>query len=336
MTIGPKAMSLVRLSRIGLAVPTGFCITGKVFREHLERNKLTARLKSAVDELAKTTPADRESVLSSIRQDVTEAPLSEEVQRRIENHYRKLGAERVAVRSSGTAEDLPGHSFAGQYDTYLGIANLKDCIEAVKKCWASLWTLRAYEYRERNGFDHLKINMAVIVQSLIAADASGIIFTVDPLTGRRGNVVIEACFGLGEALVSGKVTPDRFVVDKRNFKLLARTISEKKVECVLDKNGLVKERNVPKERSTVCCLDKKQVKRLAKLARKVETEFGCPRTSSGQYVKRKSISSNPGRLPPLGWRNLARNSQSGPPSVSKKSCLMLLHLLRGRCFSPGK
>jgi len=90
-------MSLVRLSRIGLAVPTGFCITGKVFREHLERNKLTARLKSAVDELAKTTPADRESVLSSLRQDVTEAPLSEEVQRRIENHYRKLGAERVEV-----------------------------------------------------------------------------------------------------------------------------------------------------------------------------------------------------------------------------------------------
>ena len=285
--IGPKAASLIRLSRIGLAVPAGFCITGTVFREHLEQNNLTAYIKSAVDEFAKTKPAAKGAVLSSLRRDVTEAPLSEEVRRRIENLYRKLGAERVAVRSSGTAEDLPGHSFAGQYDTYLGIANLKDCIEAVKKCWASLWTLRAYEYREKNRFDHLKINMAVIVQPLIAADASGVIFTVDPVTGSRSRIVIEACFGLGEALVSGKVTPDRFVVDKSKLKLLSRTISEKKVECVLDKNGLVKERNVPKERSTVCCLDKKQVKRLAKLARKVETEFGCPQDIEWAICKKK-------------------------------------------------
>ncbi|MEE9371229.1 MAG: PEP/pyruvate-binding domain-containing protein, partial [Sedimentisphaerales bacterium] len=222
--VGPKAMSLIRLSRIGLAVPAGFCITGAVFREHLEQNNLIVRVKSAVDELAmdlaipfgKTKPKAKGALLSSLRQAVVEAPLAEEIRSRIENHYRKLGAERVAVRSSGTAEDLPDHSFAGQYDTYLGIANLEDCIEAVKKCWASLWTLRAYEYREKNGFDHLTINMAVIVQPLIAADASGVIFTVDPLTGSRSRIVIEACFGLGEALVSGKVTPDRFVVDKRN------------------------------------------------------------------------------------------------------------------------
>jgi phosphohistidine swiveling domain-containing protein len=285
--VGTKAAGLVRMKRICISVPAGFCITGTVFREHLEKNNLIGRIRAALDELAKTKPAARVAVLSSLRQAVTEAPLSEEVQRQIENHYRQLGAERVAVRSSGTAEDLPGHSFAGQYDTYLGIANLKDCIEAVKKCWASLWTLRAYEYRERNGFDHLKINMAVIVQSLVAADASGVIFTADPATGERGNMVIEACFGLGEALVSGKVTPDRFVVDKRNFKLLARTISEKKIECVLDKNGLVKELNVPKERSTVCCLDKKQVKRLAKLARKVEAEFGCPQDIEWAICKKK-------------------------------------------------
>ncbi len=139
-----------------------------------------------------------------------------------------------------------------------------------------MWTRRAYEYREKNGFDHLKINMAVIVQSLIAADTSGIIFTADPLTGRRGSIVIEASFGLGEALVSGKVTPDRFVVNKSNLKILSQTISEKKIECVLEPNGLVEEKTVPTERSTVCCLDKQQVKRLAKFARKIETEFGRP------------------------------------------------------------
>jgi len=287
MAIGPKAASLVRLSRIGLAVPDAFCITGTVFREHLERNNLTTYIKSAVDKLAKIKPGAKGALLSSLRQAVTEAPLSEEVRHKIENHYRTLGADFVAVRSSGTAEDLPGHSFAGQYDTYLGIANLEDCIEAIKKCWASLWTLRAYEYQEKNGFDHLKINMAVIVQSLIATDASGVIFTVDPVTGERGNMVIEACFGLGEALVSGKVTPDRFIVGKNNLKIHYYTISEKKIECVLDKNGLVKEQTIPNEKSSACCLDKTQVKRLAKLARKIEAEFGCPQDIEWTICKKK-------------------------------------------------
>jgi pyruvate,water dikinase len=184
---------------------------------------------------------------------------------------------------------LPGHSFAGQYDTYLGISNSKDCIEAVRKCWASLWTLRAYEYREKNGFDHLSINMAVIVQSLIDADTSGVMFTVDPVKDSRSSIVIEACFGLGEALVSGKVTPDRFIVSKNRFTLLSGTISEKKIEHVLDRHGTVKEQTVPKERASVCCLDKKQLKRLAKLARKIETEFGCPQDIEWAIYNKKKI-----------------------------------------------
>jgi pyruvate,water dikinase len=285
--IGPKAVSLVRMKRISLAVPFGFCITAAAFREHLAKNNLLARLKTAVDELAKTGSQAKGALLSDLRKVIIQAPMAETIRQDIEEHYRKLGTKYVAVRSSGTAEDLPGHSFAGQYDTYLGISNSADCIEAVKKCWASLWTLRAYEYRENNGFDHLKINMAVIVQSLIAAEASGVIFTVDPLTGRRGNMVIEACFGLGEALVSGKVTPDRLVVDKKKLNLLSRKISEKKIECVLDRDGTVKEQAVPKERSLICCLDKKQVKRLAKLARKVEAEFGCPQDIEWAICEKK-------------------------------------------------
>ncbi|NQT00514.1 MAG: hypothetical protein HQ580_00680 [Planctomycetes bacterium] len=274
--VGPKAASLMRMSRAGLAVPAGFCVTAAVFWEHIERNNLTDRIKSTADELAKTNPEAKTAVLSNLREAIVGAPLSEAARLKIENHYLTLSVKHVAVRSSGTAEDLPDHSFAGQYDTYLGIASLKDCFEAIKKCWASLWTRRAYEYREKNGFDHLKINMAVIVQSLIAADTSGVIFTADPVTGRRGSIVIEACFGLGEALVSGKVTPDRFVVNKSNLKLLSQTISEKKIECVLEPNGLIKEKTIPMERSTVCCLDNKQVKRLAKFARKIESEFGQP------------------------------------------------------------
>jgi phosphohistidine swiveling domain-containing protein len=285
--VGPKALSLIRLGRLRLAVPAGFCITAAAFREHLEHNNLLARLKAAVDELAKTSPQAKEETLSVLRQDIIKAPLAEAIRHEIEEHYQKLGAKYVAVRSSGTAEDLPGHSFAGQYDTYLGISNTADCIEAVKKCWASLWTLRAYEYRERNGFDHLTINMAVIVQSLIAADASGVMFTVDPIKDSRSSIVIEACFGLGEALVSGKVTPDRFVVSKKGLTLLSSTISEKKIEHTIGRNGLVEEKNVPDERSSVCCLDKKQVEKLAKYARKIEVEFGSPQDIEWAIHKNK-------------------------------------------------
>jgi phosphohistidine swiveling domain-containing protein len=285
--IGPKTLSLIRLGQIGLNVPAGFCITADVFCEHLEQNNLLARLKAATDELTKAESQAKEKLLSTLRQDIFEAPLAGAIRYEIEEQYNKLGAKYVAVRSSGTAEDLPGHSFAGQYDTYLGISNLEDCIEAVKKCWASLWTLRAYEYRQQNGFDHLKIDMAVIVQSLIAADTSGVIFTVDPITGSRSNMVIEACFGLGETLVSGKATPDRFVVGKKKLKLLSSKTSEKKIECILDEDGIVKEQAVPRERSLSECLDKKQVKRLAKLARKVETEFGCPQDIEWAVCEKK-------------------------------------------------
>ena len=285
--IGPKALSLIRLGRLGLAVPAGFCITAAAFREHLEQNKLLARLKAAADELAKAESRGKEKILSSLRQAIIQAPLAETVRHEIEENYRKLSANYIAVRSSGTAEDLPGHSFAGQYDTYLGISSSADCIEAVKKCWASLWTLRAFEYREKNSFDHLKINMAVIVQSLIAADTSGVMFTVDPVKDSRSSIVIEACFGLGEALVSGKVTPDRFVVSKKRLKLLSQTISEKKIERTVHQNGLIEEKNIPNERSSVCCLDKKQVEKLAKFARKIEAEFGSPQDIEWAIHKKK-------------------------------------------------
>jgi phosphoenolpyruvate synthase/pyruvate phosphate dikinase len=275
-TIGPKAMSLARLSQLGFKVPAGFCITAAVFREHLEQNNLLAHLKTATEELAKTESRPKEQLLSALRQTIIEAPLSETIRHEIEEHYNNLGADYVAVRSSGTAEDLLGHSFAGQYDTYLGISNVKDCIEAVKKCWASLWTLRAYEYRQRNNFDHLSINMAVIVQSLIAADSSGVMFTVDPVKDSRSSIVIEACFGLGETLVSGKVTPDRFVVSKKSLKLLYSTISEKKIISTINRNGLVEEKNILDERASICCLGKKHAVKLAKIAKKIEAEFGSP------------------------------------------------------------
>jgi len=285
--IGPKAMSLVRLGRVGVAVPAAFCITEKVFREHIEQSNLKDHVKSVVEQLAKTEPGDRPSLLADLRKAIAQAPMAEKYRSEIEAGYRALQANHVAVRSSAAAEDMPGHSFAGQYDTYLGVSNVRDCIDAVKKCWASLWTQRAYEYRERNGFDHLKVSMAAIVQSLVDSDTSGVMFTSDPVTGSRSSIVIEACFGLGQALVSGKVTPDRFVLSKKKLRLRNRIIGEKKIECILDGNGLAIEQALSNRKSATLSLNERQARRLAGFAVKVETEFGCPQDIEWAISNRK-------------------------------------------------
>jgi len=285
--VGAKAQSLARMGRIGLPVPPGFCITAAAFREHLERNNLISSIKSAVDELSTASHAAKKSALSDLRQTIINAPLADSLSEQIEQHYIALRAKHAAVRSSATAEDLPGHSFAGQYDTFLGVSNFQKCIEAVKKCWASLWTERAYDYRQNNGFDHFAVNMAVIVQTLVQAEASGVLFTADPRYGPSGNIIIESCFGLGQTLVSGRVTPDRFAVHRKKLWLLFHKISEKKVECVLDSRGTVKERKVPDERSIAWTLEKKQIKRLAKLAQKVEAGLGCPQDIEWAVCKNK-------------------------------------------------
>jgi len=285
--VGAKALSLARMDRFGLPIPPGFCVTAAAYREHIKTNNLVGRIKSTVERLSKSSQIDKKSVLLDLRQTIIDAPLNDTLRQQIEDHYRTLAAGRVAVRSSATAEDLPDHSFAGQYDTFLGVADPKECIEAVKKCWASLWTKRAFDYRQNNGFDHTAVNMAVIVQSLIAADASGVIFTADPRYGREGNIVIESCFGLCQALVSGQVSPDRFVVHRKKLWLLFHAISEKKIECVLDSNGSVKEQQLSHEKSITPSLAKKQIKKLAKLARKVETGFGCPQDIEWAVVRSK-------------------------------------------------
>ncbi|MBN2183127.1 MAG: hypothetical protein JW715_14540 [Sedimentisphaerales bacterium] len=275
-TIGSKAANLARMSRLNLPVPDGFIVGGSFYRQHLERNNLIPRVKSVLDKRTKTNTAKISTLLSDLREAVIKAPMAEIHRLEIEKNYNSLGADYLAVRSSATAEDLPEHSFAGQYESYLGVNNLPDCITAVKKCWASLWTQRAFDYRRQNGIDNLQVDMAVIVQALVSADTSGVIFTADPLTGRRESIVIEACFGLGDALVSGKVSPDRFVYDKKKQKLQTWSVSEKKIEHILDDKGTVKEQAISGEKSITRTLNKKQIKRLAKFAERVETEFGCP------------------------------------------------------------
>jgi len=218
---GSKAVGLARLARAGLPIPPGFCITCSAYREHLEENALAGEVRSLAASIATSHLEERSAALETLRQRITAATLRDELGEEIARMYRDLGADAVAVRSSATAEDLAGSSFAGQYDTFLDVQNVERCLEAVRECWASLWTERAFDYRERNGFDHLGVDMAVIVQELIPAEAAGVIFTADPVTGRDDRITIEAVPGLGEALVSGRAAPDRFVLSKRGIKVIA-------------------------------------------------------------------------------------------------------------------
>jgi pyruvate,water dikinase len=274
--VGFKALSLARMHRLALCVPPGFCVTAAAYREHLNRDDIVPIIEAALSKLENAAAEEKAAVLSDIRQAITEPPMSDVLRREIATYYKALRESRLAVRSSATAEDLPGCSFAGLYETYLGIAGLEGCVEAIKKCWASLWTERAYEYRQKNSFNHLKVDMAVIVQSLIPADASGVTFTAEPASDRRERIVIEACFGLGNTLVSGKVTPDRFVINKNTLETISRNLAEKRIESVLDGSGSVKEQTVPAGRASACSISAATCRKLAKLAKRVEAEFGCP------------------------------------------------------------
>jgi phosphohistidine swiveling domain-containing protein len=274
--IGPKALSLVRLRRIGLTVPASFCIPVEAYREHVKAHGILRQIAAALDTLVSVSGEQKRSILSEVREAIIQAPMAEETRHAIETHYHRLRAGFVAVRSSATAEDLPGQSFAGQYDTYLGITDSEECLAAIRRCWASLWTERAWEYREQNGFDHRVVGMAVIVQTLVPAAASGVLFTMDPASGRSDRIIIEACFGLGEILVSGQVTPDRFVVRKRGLRLLAKTISDKRIESVLDQHGGIRQQWIAPERVSRASIERRAVIRLARLARHAEVQLGGP------------------------------------------------------------
>src|SRR6059058_1743064 len=225
--VGGKGAHLGELSRIaGLRVPAGFCVTTDAFR------RILAAAPSIDDRLARLSrlkPDDRVAIRAlstEIRRTLEAIAIPDDLAATITRPLVRLGEQAAyAVRSSATAEDLPAASFAGQHDTYLNVVGPAAILQHVSRCWASLFTERAVTYRLRNGFDHRKIHMAVVVQRMVFPHAAGILFTADPVTGDRTVATVDAGFGLGEALVSGLVNPDVFKV--RHGEVVARTISAK-------------------------------------------------------------------------------------------------------------
>src|SRR5215207_10094117 len=246
--VGGKGAHLGELSRIeGIRVPAGFCVTTDAFR----RVMADARsIEDRLDRLSRLNPDDREAVgtlSAEVRRTVEGIAIAEDLAAAITGALARLGEHAgYAVRSSATAEDLPTASFAGQQDTYLNVVGPAAILHHITRCWASLFTERAVTYRLRNGFDHRKVHMAVVVQQMVFPDAAGILFTADPITGNRKVAAVEASFGLGEALVSGLVNPDVFKV--RDAEVVAKAIAAKQREVHASPAGGTQEQAIDPER----------------------------------------------------------------------------------------
>jgi pyruvate,water dikinase len=274
--VGGKGAHLGELSRIdSLRVPAGFCVTTDAFQRIVAE---APSIDDQLDRLSRLTVDDPEAIRAmsaEIRCAIEAIAIPDDLAAAITRSIARLGEHAgYAVRSSATAEDLPAASFAGQQDTYLNAVGPAAILQHVSKCWASLFTERAVTYRLRNGFDHRKVHMAVVVQRMVSPQASGILFTADPVTGNRKVVSVEACFGLGEALVSGMVNADVYKV--RDGEVVAKTVSTKQLAIYSSETGGTYEQAIDREQQTLPALTDAHIVRLAQLGRRIEAHFGRP------------------------------------------------------------
>ncbi|MFA9515628.1 phosphoenolpyruvate synthase [Halopenitus sp. H-Gu1] len=277
-TVGGKAASLGELTGAGLPVPPGFTVTAETYRTFIQDAGIDEELFAAVNVDPEDSAALREAEERASELILgTELPAS--VREEILESYRQLGDDDteafVAVRSSATAEDLPDASFAGQQDTYLNVRE-EQLLQRVKDCWASLFTQRAIYYRQRKGFPHENVDIAVVVQQMVDAEKSGVMFTSHPSTGEP-QIIIEAAWGLGEAVVSGSVSPDNYVYDRRTDEVIEATIADKKVMMEKDsQTGETVELEVPEERRNARVLSDEEIGKLVALGERVEDHYETP------------------------------------------------------------
>lgn len=281
LSVGGKGANLGELTRAGIRVPPGFVVTTTCFNEFLSaldpNRTLRAKIEALnADDTAAITAASRE-----VRAELEGAPLPASAEDEIAAHYAQLCAGNtdmpVAVRSSATSEDSEDASFAGLQDTYLWLRGAERVIHHVRACWASLYSPESISYRRRLNFPEEGLSMGVVVQQMVNSRCSGVMFTRSPLTGDRSVIVIEGSYGLGSAIVSGEVTPDKFVVNKVTGDISDRAVMQKMMMHVPDlEAGGISEVAVEDARQGVSCLTDEEVKALATLGKSVERHYGKP------------------------------------------------------------
>lgn len=273
---GGKGANLHRLAQAGFPVPPGFVLTTDAYRAFVQANDLLSAIQAAQQTTRSDDPASFAAASSTIRQAFAQGVMPPPIAAAITSAYAALpGSAAVAVRSSATAEDLPEASFAGQQETYLNVQGEKALLEAVVRCWSSLWTARAMAYRARQTVALESVSLAVVVQKMVPARSAGVLFTVNPVSGNTGEIVINATWGLGEALVAGQVTPDTFVVAKQDGQVVERTIGDKAVMTATTATGTA-EIDVATAQRRQAALSDEQASELAGVGRAIEDHFGQP------------------------------------------------------------
>ena len=271
---GGKGTNLARLAQASLPVPDGFTITTQAYHAFAAANGLTERIAVVLASGSLETPEQCEDASARIHDLFRQGSVPADLTAQILDAYAALGRPPVAVRSSATAEDLPEMSFAGQQDTYLNVVGAEALLQAVVACWSSLWTARAISYRERNGVAHADVALAVVMQQMVESEASGVLFTANPLTGLRSETVIDATVGLGEALVSGQVEPDHFVVDMSTGQIIDRTPGAKALSVRSRPGGGTM--TVQEDPNTPPSLSDAQILALAALGGRVAALYDAP------------------------------------------------------------
>lgn len=274
--VGGKGANLGELTKAGIPVPNGFCVTAQAYYYFLEKSGL----KKAIAKLLKgLDPEDNKKlnkVSKEIKKSIIAAKMPKDLAEAIKENYVKLGGLPVAVRSSATAEDLPDASFAGQQATFLNIQGPEEVVKAYQKCVASLFEARAIYYRIINKYDHMKVGLAAPVQNLVASDKAGILFTVDPVSQNPDHLVIEAGFGLGEAVVLGAITPDRYLIDKNSLQIINKEVNEQKWKIIKDPKGGDKHAGVEESQQKAQKLSDEEILELARIGIEIEKHYQKP------------------------------------------------------------
>ena len=277
-SVGGKAANLGELTRAGLPVPNGFTVTAGAYFNFIEASNLKEKIKFLLGKVDINNSNLLNETSSLIKKSIEASKLPDSLAKEIIISYKKLSKDSsalVAVRSSATAEDLPQASFAGQQSTFLNIKGDQQLLDAIKKCWASLFEARAIFYRVQNDFDHFKVGIAVPVQKMVQSEVSGVMFTIDPTNNDKRKIVIEAVYGLGETIVQGKVNPDHYEVDKQTFKIVKKELGDQTKQLV--KIG-TKTREIPVSKAyrRKQKLNDNKIIELAKLGKKIENHYLFP------------------------------------------------------------
>jgi pyruvate,water dikinase len=270
---GGKGANLNRLIRAGMPVPPGYVISTAAYRHFVAANELQAEIER-ISQVGKD-PAAFEDASRQIRDLFSAGSMPDELAMAIGEAVQDFGDRPLAARSSATAEDLPEASFAGQQESYLNVRGRKALLEAVRLCWSSLWTARAMAYRREQGISPAEVSLAVVVQEMAPAESAGVLFTINPLTGNRGEMLVNATWGLGESLVAGRVNPDSLVLDKASGEIKEQELGDKALMTRAAEAGTA-EVPVPEEQRSLPAITAEEAAELAALCRQVEALFGSP------------------------------------------------------------